>query len=106
MVERFSDVQFCMQHHGIEFSFKACEPVPKDIVAGATLTKLRFKYDAHLDCDDWTSEEKVGYSAWRKANDKPILTDVPRSSSTGRSCAVPSEADRSAETDTQARAQR
>lgn len=107
VIARYSDVQFCLEHKGIEFSFKACQPIPKDIVAGATLTTLRFRYDTHLDCDDWMSETPVGYTAWRNPDDTPVLSNVPRPKTTGRSCAAPAP-DRSTEAalPTEARARR
>lgn len=87
--------QFCMdapdkRHPGTraEFTMKPCPAFPSDIVAGATLRTLSFQYDENLDCHKW-AVGKLGYSAWRTPDDKPVLSEFTRSTPTGDACAPP-----------------
>lgn len=104
VLTRYDDHQFCMETKGNEWSFRACEPFPKDIVAGVTLRKLKFVYDTHMNCDDWTGRTELGYTAWRTPDDKPVISQFARSSSTGASCASPRTTASTTETTTEATA--
>jgi hypothetical protein len=89
VLARYDDYQFCMETKDTEWSFRACEPIPKDIVAGVTLPKLKFVYDPHRNCHDWTGRRELGYSTWRTPDDKPVISTFARSASAGASCAAP-----------------
>lgn len=90
--------QFCMRDRKGEFSVRPCAPEwPSDIVSGATLPTLNYRYDEHLNCNIWANKRDEGYTAWRNSNDQPILNNFARPASTG--CANP-DTNRTSETTT------
>lgn len=57
----------------VEFSATTCDPLEKDVVAGATLCKFYYVVDSHLHCYDWNAKH-AGYTLWRDINNDPIIT--------------------------------